>query len=123
MVFTSDNHNYQRTFPLKYNDGDSSNPIVADNKQVAHFTENTNNNEGVIYLVTGTAGRSHYQFGGQSPYVVKQDSNNFGFVNIDINGKKLDVNFYPNVGAGKPTYHSVNYKNNSLDQFTISKVS
>ena len=29
LVFSSDNHNYQRTFPLKYNsEGDSSNPII-----------------------------------------------------------------------------------------------
>jgi hypothetical protein len=120
IVFTSDNHNYQRTFPLKYNNDDSSTPIVTNQKQVSHYNDN-NNNEGVIYLVTGTAGRSHYEFEGQDPYVVKQDSNNFGFVNIDINGKKLEVNFYPNVGADEPKYHSVNYQKNPLDRFTISK--
>ena len=34
LVFTSDNHNYQRTFPLKYNsyDESSNNPIIADNR-------------------------------------------------------------------------------------------
>src|ERR1044072_4059627 len=68
IVLTSDNHNYQRTFPLKYNDGDSSNPIVTNKKQVAYYNDNNNNNgEGVIYLVTGTAGRSHYVFEGQAP--------------------------------------------------------
>jgi Calcineurin-like phosphoesterase len=121
IVLTSDNHNYQRTFPLKYNSCDSSNPTVTNRKQVAHYNDDNNNKEGVIYLVTGTAGRSHYGFEGQSPYVVKQDSNNFGFVNIDINGKKLEVNFYPNLGRDGPKYQSVNYQKNSLDQFTISK--
>src|SRR5918995_2531191 len=34
LVFSSDNHNYQRTFPLKYNsEVDSSNPIIADRNQ------------------------------------------------------------------------------------------
>jgi hypothetical protein len=125
IVFNSDNHNYQRTFPLKYNSDDSSNPVVTNRKQVAHYSDNINNNEGVIYLVTGTAGRSHYEFEGQAPYIVKQNSNNFGFVNIDINGKKLEVNFYPNEGTddpkGEPIYQSVSYQNKPLDQFTISK--
>ncbi|HET7642366.1 MAG TPA: metallophosphoesterase [Nitrososphaeraceae archaeon] len=121
IVFNSDNHNYQRTFPLKYNNGDSSNPIVTNRKQIAHYNDNNNNNEGVIYLITGTAGRSHYEFEGQAPYIVKQNSNNFGFVNIDINGKNLEVNFYPNIGAGEPKYQSVTYQNNPLDKFTISK--
>ena len=121
IVFSSDNHNYQRTFPLKYNSEDSSNPIVTNVKQVTHYNDNNNNSEGVIYLVTGTAGRSHYEFEGQATYVVKQNSNNFGFVNIDINGKKLEVNFYPNIGGGEPKYQSVSYQNNSLDHFTISK--
>ena len=59
LVLTSDNHNYQRTFPLKYNNGDSSYPIVANKDQNNYDTYN-----GVIYLVTGTAGRSHYKFEG-----------------------------------------------------------
>ena len=44
LVFTSDNHNYQRTFPLKYNSqggvGESSNNpiIVEDNNQNNHYS-------------------------------------------------------------------------------------
>jgi hypothetical protein len=121
LVFSGDNHNYQRTFPLKYNNDDSSNPIVTNTKQVTHYNDDKNN-QGVIYIVAGTAGRSHYQFEGQAPYVVKQNSNNFGFVNMDINGKQMEVNFYPNSGAGESKYQSVSYQSDSLDQFTISKV-
>ena len=117
IVFNSDNHNYQRTFPLKYNNGDSSNPIVTNRKQVSLYNDN-NNKEGVIYLVTGTAGRSHYEFEGQAPYIVKQNSNNFGFVNIDINGKTLKGTFYANEqGSG----HNTESQNKMLEEFTISK--
>ena len=113
LVLTSDNHNYQRTFPLKYNNGDSSNPIVANKDQNNYDTSN-----GVIYLVTGTAGRSHYELEGQSPYVVKQDDKNFGFLNIDVNGKTLKGTFYANqYGAGS----DIESPNNILDDFTISK--
>ncbi|HET7644555.1 MAG TPA: hypothetical protein VFK40_13695, partial [Nitrososphaeraceae archaeon] len=113
VVFNSDNHNYQRTFPLKYNNGDSSNPIVT-NKNKNSYDSYT----GVIYLITGTAGRSHYEFEGQASYIVKQNSNNFGFVNIDINGKTLKGTFYANEqGSG----HNTESENKMLEEFTISK--
>ena len=113
LVLTSDNHNYQRTFPLKYNNGDSSNPIVANRNQNNYDTYN-----GVIYLVTGTAGRSHYEFEGQAPYIVKQDDKNFGFLNIDVNDKTLKGTFYANqYGSGS----DIESLNNILDDFTISK--
>jgi iron/zinc purple acid phosphatase-like protein C len=113
LVLTSDNHNYQRTFPLKYNNGDSSYPIVANKDQNNYDTYN-----GVIYLVTGTAGRSHYKFEGQAPYIVKQDDKNFGFLNIDVNGKTLKRTFYANqYGSGS----DIESTNNILDDFTISK--
>ena len=113
LVLTSDNHNYQRTFPLKYNNGDSSNPIVANGNQNNYDTYN-----GVIYLVIGTAGRSHYEFEGQAPYIVKQDDKNFGFLNIDVNSKTLKGTFYANqYGSGS----DIESSNNILDDFTISK--
>ncbi|HET7644547.1 MAG TPA: hypothetical protein VFK40_13655, partial [Nitrososphaeraceae archaeon] len=123
VVFNSDNHNYQRTFPLKYNSSDSSNPIIANENQVTNNKEN-NNNEGVIYLVTGTAGRSLYELEGQAPYVVKQDDKHYGFINIKINDKILEMDFHANANVvrGKFNYYSINYQNNLIDQFTLSKI-
>ena len=54
------------------------------------------NNKGVIYLITGTGGRSLYEIKEQAPFVAKQDDKHFGFLNIDINGKKLTGTFYAN---------------------------
>jgi len=129
IVFTSDNHNYQRTFPLKYNgkDGDSSNnPVIVDsNQNNYHFISNENgdddkNKKGVVYLIIGTGGRSLYEIKGQAPFVAKQDDKHFGFLNIDINGKKLKATFYANAII-LPHYHYVNYQNNIIDEFLISK--
>jgi Calcineurin-like phosphoesterase/Iron/zinc purple acid phosphatase-like protein C len=121
LVFTSDNHNYQRTFPLKYNNnnnnnnGDSSNPIISKKEQNNY----NDNNGGVIYLITGTAGRSHYAITQQAPFVAKEDDQHFGFLNIDINGKTLKGTFYANEIEPQGSSHG-NDKNNVIDYFTIS---
>ena len=122
LVFSSDNHNYQRTFPLKYNNNaDSSNPIIIDNNKNNYHKNNDDKKEGgVIYLITGTAGRSNYELEGQAPFVAKQDDKHFGFLNIDINGKTLKGTFYANESV-LPQHYYVDYNNNIIDQFTIPK--
>ena len=122
LVLSSDNHNYQRTFPLKYNsqqDGDSSNPIITDNSQ-----NNYNGNyQGQIYLITGTAGRSHYDLEGQAPFVVKQNDDDYGFLNVefDTNNTSLTGTFYSN-GNDDTLNNNMNENKNVINQFTISKV-
>ncbi len=118
LVFSGDNHNYQRTFPLKYNNqsGDSvNNPIITDKNP-----NNYNADSGVIYLITGTAGRSLYEIKQQAPFVAKQDDKDFGFLNIDINGKTLKGTFYKN--ENEKEIINVSFQSNQIaDQFTISK--
>jgi hypothetical protein len=122
LVLSSDNHNYQRTFPLKHNSqqvGDSSNPIITDKNQ-----NNYNRDyEGQIYLITGTAGRSHYDLEGQAPFVVKQNDDDYGFLNIEIDrdNTSLTGTFYSN-GNDDTLNNNMNENNNITDQFTISKV-
>jgi hypothetical protein len=118
IVFSGDNHNYQRTFPLKYNNnnGDSSNPIISSSNQNNY----NNDNGGVTYLITGTAGRSHYELQQQAPFVAKQDDKHFGFLNIDIDDKTVKGTFYAN--ERELGYYYVDYKNNIIDHFTISKM-
>jgi Calcineurin-like phosphoesterase len=121
LVFGGDNHNYQRTFPLKYNDdgGDSSsNPIIADSNQNNYYN---NDNGGVIYLITGIGGRSLYEVKQQAPFVAKQDDKHFGFLNIEINGNTVKGTFSANESE-LPYYYNVNYQNNIIDSFTISKI-
>jgi hypothetical protein len=123
LVFSSDNHNYQRTFPLKYNSEggySSNNPIIVDRNQNKYY----NNNDdvgGVIYLIAGTAGKSLYEIKEQAPFVAKQNDKHFGFLNIDINGKTVKGTFYANERE-LPRYYYVSYQNNIVDQFTISKM-
>ena len=116
LVLSGDNHNYQRTFPLKYNSkGDSYSPVIADKNSNNY---NTNNGE-VIYLITGTAGRSHYAITQQAPFIAKQDDKHFGFLNLDINGKTLKGTFYANGIEQQGSSHG-NDKNNIIDHFIIT---
>jgi hypothetical protein len=125
LVFGGDNHNYQRTFPLKYNnDADSSNPIIVDRNQ----TNYNGDLLGQIYLITGTAGKSHYYIQQQAPFITNQNDNQYGFLNIDINANNtssLTGTFYSNRNDNEDddTLGSNNIiKNNDiLDKFTISK--
>jgi len=119
IVFNGDNHNYQRTFPLKYNNdnGDSSNPISASTNM-----NNYKENNGVIYLTAGTAGKSHYEIEQQESYIAAQDDEHFGFLNIDITDKTLKGTFYANENENEPGYHYVGNQNNAIDHFTISKI-
>ncbi|MDR4512833.1 MAG: metallophosphoesterase [Nitrososphaeraceae archaeon] len=116
LVFSGDNHNYQRTFPLKYNSAgtDSSNPKIS-NKD----SNNYRSDSGVIYMITGTAGRSHYSIKQQAPFVAKQDDKNFGVLNIDINDKNLQGVFFAN--PKETGFQTISSKNNIIDHFTISK--
>ena len=120
LVLSSDNHNYQRTFPLKYNNqGNSSNPIITDKNQ----TNYDGDYEGQIYLITGTAGRSHYDLEGQAPFVTKQNDKQFGFLYIDINtNNTLTGTFYSNENGSDTLNQNINENKNIIDQFTITNI-
>ena len=82
LVFSVDNHNYQRTFPLKYNsNADSSNPIIVDRNQTNYNRRLSRTNLSNNW----TAGRSHYDIEQQAPFVANQNDDQYGFLNIDIN--------------------------------------
>jgi hypothetical protein len=122
LVFTSDNHNYQRTFPLKYNseDDSSNNPIITDNSH--NYYNYNDDNRGVIYLTTGTGGRSLYEIEQQAPFVAKQADEHFGFLNIDINDKTLIGTFYANEEEDEPQYYSVNEEEDEPQYYSVSNV-
>ena len=120
LVFSGDNHNYQRTYPLTYNTADSSTPIIS-KKDHSNYKDDKS---GVIYIISGTAGRSHYDIKQKAPFVATQDDTQFGFLNIDITSDMALVGtFYAN--EKDPNYNPVSNTNqigNILDKFTISKL-
>jgi hypothetical protein len=104
LVLQGHIHNYQRSYPLKYSQSNSS-PIITDTHRYEYIDP-----EGEIYAVIGTGGHSFNSILGQAPYIVYQQNKYFGYLNVDVlnDGKTLSAKFYANDGS-------------ILDQFIISK--
>jgi len=92
LVLQAHSHNYQRTYPIKYNEKDTSNPIIADKNKGEY-----NNTDGRIFAIIGTAGADLHNFTGQAPYVVEQFQR-FGFLDVNItdDGRIMEGTFYEN---------------------------
>ena len=94
LVIQGHNHIYSRTLPLSFNSQDISEPILDQN------IANSNNNgtftqpNGIVYLVVGTGGDELYEITEKPYYVQNQFDKGFGFVDLKIDGKKLDGTFY-----------------------------
>ena len=105
ILFSGHAHNYQRTYPLFYNDVNSTDPIIEENDNAEYSSPN-----GMFQIIVGTGGIDHDPFSNQEPFVVYQQDSSYGFLNIDIVGQG-------NILVGKY------YTNNGdiLDEFKIIK--
>ncbi len=90
LVLQAHNHNYQRSYPMKYNKATPSQPIVADVNSNYYRDPS-----GQIYVTVGTGGAQLHRINGDAPYVAAQYTG-FGFLDISLinNGKTLTGIFY-----------------------------
>ncbi|HJU59730.1 MAG TPA: metallophosphoesterase, partial [Nitrososphaeraceae archaeon] len=105
LVLQGHNHNYQRTFPLQFNEADSDKPIIV-NKNPNIYNEVGS----PIFITAGTGGVSLHSLGAQPEFNAKQFGK-FGHLNIDVSrdtSNKLVGTFYDLTG-------------NKADEFTITK--
>jgi hypothetical protein len=105
LVLQAHNHNYQRSYPLRFNPTNSSAPIITDRNNSLYAKPN-----GSIFMTVGTAGAHEYDFLGNSSYIVSQFQR-FGFLYVDVvdNGTKLIGTFYDSRDGS------------AIDHFTIIK--
>jgi hypothetical protein len=105
IVLEGHAHDYQRSFPIKFNSNSKSNPIITNNN-----INNYIDPEGQIHAIVGTGGVNFHSLDGKSSFIASQQSSRFGHLNIDIqnSGTNLIGKFISNEGG-------------ILDQFTISK--
>ena len=106
LVLQGHNHNYQRTYPIKFNSVVPSHPI-----ETSTNTTSYTDPDGQIFVTVGTGGRKIHNFTSIADYSVKQYLG-FGILNVDItnNGRTLTGKFYAD-------------KNGiMIDQFSITKI-
>ena len=110
IVLQAHNHNYQRTFPLIYNES-SFFPLKYPEIQNNHNAQYREPNA-PIFITVGTAGAESYNFTGTVQYITEQFESH-GFLNVDVKSTKnqlfLSGTFYENKNM------------NEKDRFTITK--
>ena len=103
LVLQGHVHNYQRSFPLKFNQETSSKPLVTTSAKIVY--ENPN---GVIFAIVGTGGVNLHGLSGSAPFMAYQQDSKFGILDMHISDNKLDAKFVTNDG-------------DTIDHFSISK--
>lgn len=96
VVLNGHVHNYQRTFPIKYDSGSPSSPIKA-----CSNNNNYGDCQGQIYVTVGTGGVNLHGLSGKSSFVASQQDDRFGALdlNIENNGDTLAGRYYTNDGV------------------------
>jgi len=101
-------HAYERTYPIKYNEGDSSRPIKTVQGNVSAFEDP----DGEIFLTVGAGGYSHSTWIGNEPsWVANSDDNNYGFMKLTFSSD----------GKSLSGYYLKSSDGSSLDSFSIKK--
>jgi hypothetical protein len=103
LVLQGHVHNYQRSYPLNFNQESSSNPLVTSTSKA-----NYENPKGVIFAIVGTGGVNLHGLSGSASFMAYQQDSKFGILDMHFSDNKLDAKFVTNDGA-------------PLDHFSISK--
>lgn len=109
LVLQAHSHNYERSYPILYNNEDSESPIIV-NSSKNNNNYDINNFHGTVFATVGTGGAELHNFELKAPYIVTQHRG-FGFLNLELtnNGTRLNSTFYDNNG-------------NISDRFIIDKL-
>jgi predicted phosphodiesterase len=99
LVLQAHSHNYERSYPILYNNDDSENPIIV-NSSKNNYNYDINKFHGSIFATVGTGGAELHNFELRAPYIATQHRG-FGFLNLELtnNGTRLNSTFYDNNGT------------------------
>jgi len=122
LVLNGHAHNYERSYPLRYNEASPGKPLIADHDQFRYV-----NTTGTVFTIVGTGGES-IQGVDKRPFLANIYEG-FGCLNVQINGGSLSAEFYS--PDGKTIDHFAIVKNhkghegfdamNSLHQVVYTK--
>jgi hypothetical protein len=111
-VIQGHSHNYQRSYPLLFNEERYSEPIITDKEQTQYRDP-----EGIIFVIAGTGGESVQPLNKKS--FLASSYEGYGCINVEIKGKSLSVEYYSDTNdtidkfmiTKKPLYPNVDEKN------------
>jgi hypothetical protein len=103
LVLQGHVHNYQRSYPLNYNQKSSAEPLAISSSKTDYQNPN-----GAIFAIIGTGGVNFHGLSGSAPFMAYQQDSKFGVLDISISDNKINAKFVTNDGA-------------TLDHFSISK--
>jgi len=104
LVLQAHVRNYQRSFPLDFNQESPSKPIVTSTSKGEY-----KNPDGIIFAIVGTGGGElKHDLDGQSPFMAYQQDTKFGLLDMRFSENKLDAKFVAIDGS-------------TMDQFSIAK--
>jgi predicted phosphodiesterase len=101
VVLNGHLHNYQRTFPIKYDSGSPSSPT-----RTSTATTEYNDPTGEIFVTVGTGGVNIHALSGKSYFVQYQQDDRFGALdlNVENNGYTLAGRYYTNDGVKRDVF-------------------
>jgi hypothetical protein len=101
VVLNGHLHNYQRTYPIKYDSGSPSSPTIT-----STATTDYNDPSGEIFATVGTGGINFHALSGKSSFVKYQQDDRFGSLDISIedNGDTLAGRYYTNDGVKRDLF-------------------
>lgn len=101
LVLNGHLHNYQRTYPIRYDSGSPSSPIVT-NTHSWDYGDPT----GAIFATVGTGGVNFHGLAGKGSWVKYQQDDRFGSLDISIenNGYTLAGRYYTNDGVKRDVF-------------------
>lgn len=106
-------HNYQRSYPIKYNQQDPSKPLVTSSSRNAY-----NNPDGEIYAIVGTGGVNLHGLSGKSAFMASQQDSKFGVLDFNFNGDRLDAKYISNDGKIMDQFSITKTKKKAIDTYT-----
>ena len=92
LVLQAHSHNYERSYPILYNNKDSEYPIIV-NSNKSNYNYDINNFHGSIFATVGTGGAELHNFELRAPYIVTQHRG-FGFLNLELTNNGMRLNQY-----------------------------
>jgi predicted phosphodiesterase len=126
LVLQGHVHNYQRTYPLIYNNENPSNPTIVqsavlDNGNEVKTEDRYVDSPGTIFAIVGTGGRELHELDDQSYFTIQQ-LEEYGFLELKVtnDGKNLVGKFYANDGLIKDDFIIEKSVDKNLDNKKIS---